>query len=118
VCGTEQSGEGVERREDGECSGEEKLWGTSQTKGRERIRPVTWLAHGNLWAWSERWAAAVGLGQAGTRSRGGRRDCVQAARSGCGERAVALGTGAARTGRSHVSVGSWLSGPGPANPFP
>jgi hypothetical protein len=41
---------------------------------------------------------AVGLGQAGTRSKGGCGDHVQAARSGRGEHMVMLGTRAARAG--------------------
>jgi hypothetical protein len=108
----------VERHEDGECEGEEKSWGTSQAEGRERIRPITWLAHGNPWARSEPWAAVVSLGQVGMRSRGGRSDRVQPVWPGSGERAVTLGAGTVCAGRSQVPVGSWVSGPGPANPFP
>jgi hypothetical protein len=49
--------------------------GNFSDQGRERIRPDTWLAHKNLWARSERWAAAGGahggVGQGGTVGTGG-----------------------------------------------
>jgi hypothetical protein len=74
-CGVEQNGEGAERHEDGECGGEEKSCGTSQTEGHEQIRPVMWLAHENLWARYKRWVAAAGargmVGQGGTVRIGG-----------------------------------------------
>jgi hypothetical protein len=74
-CGVEQNGEGAERHEDGECGGEEKSCGTSQTEGHEQIRPVMWLAHENLWARYKQWVAAAGargmVGQGGTVRIGG-----------------------------------------------